>query len=486
MNKTRPLIIALMSLLGGCAAQGSFAPAPEPVTPPSYRNAPAEVPNTLQANWWRIYQDPVLNHLVETVQERNPYTEVALLRVAEAQAGVQATSADLLPNVGFGASADKSHTSVNTPLGKLLGGRTIAGKTYKLGVSASWQLDLWGRVAQAVEAAKAQAGAAEAVKRQIALVLASEVAVAYWQFRAADADHALLTKIRDERAEAVRLGSLRLEAGLGTEQDWLDAKVELAKVEAEMSEVRVKRAMAEQELATLMVEPVKDFRVPSDPAYRLPAIPQVAPGLPAVILARRPDLMESTQNIRALLAVERIAETAFYPSISLTGAYGFASSQLKSAVNHSSREFSIGPLALYLPLFDAGRNQANLDAARSRYRQAVDVHQVSVLIALREVDDALVQVEAANEQMRTLGLSLAASQRASAVAKARFEYGQNTYQKVASARASALAVERSLVRSQSEGLLATVRLVAALGGGWEGVEVKDGAKPAKDVVARSE
>ena len=470
MSKTMinklPVLIGLAALLGGCALD-PFAPAPAPEAPPSYRNASAAVPGNLHRQWWQIYRDPVLDHLVETVLQRNPYTEFGELHVAEARAGVDAAAAERLPHLGFGAAVDESHTSVNTPLGQLLGNRTIAGKTYQGGLSASWQIDLWGRIAQAVEVAKAQQGAAEATRRSVELILASEVAVTYWQFRAAEADQRLLEQLRVQRAEALRLIGLRLEAGLATEHELIKARVKLAEVATEIQAAQAKRLMAEQELATLMVEPVKDFRVASSPDYALPAIPQIAPGLPAALLARRPDLMSSTQGLRALLAQEKIAETAFYPSISLTSAYGFASEELDGLTEHGSRQFSIGPLALYLPIFDAGRNRANLAAARARYRQAVNVHKVTLLIALREVDDALVQIQAARTQTAELDTARQATRRGAQVAEARYAQGQNNYLRVTRAHVEDLKVHRQLLQHQSEGLLATVRLVEALGGGWD-------------------
>jgi len=479
MIKKLPLMIGLAALLGGCAI-GDFEPLPEPETPPSYRNAAAEVPSSLERNWWRIYRDPVLERLVESVLERNPYTEFGEQHVAEAQAGVDAAAADLLPNLGFGAGLDKSHSSVNTPLGELLGNRTIAGKTYRAGVSASWQLDLWGRIAQAVEVARAQQGMAEATRRSVEVILASEVAVAYWQFRAAEADQRLLRQLHEQHAERLRLLGLRLGAGLATDQQLIEARVALAEVAADIEAADVKRLMAEQELAILMVEPVKDFRVATTADYALPAIPQIAPGLPAVVLSRRPDLMSSAQELRALLALERIAETAFYPSISLTGAYGFASSELQTLTDHGSREYALGPLALYLPIFDAGRNRANLKAAQSRYRQAANVHKVNVLIALREVDDALVQIQAARKQTEVLGGAVDASQRGTRVAEARYAQGQSNYLEVIDARVEALEVERKRQQRHSEGLLATVHLVEALGGGWDGAGAPQPALASSD------
>ncbi|MFC0711127.1 efflux transporter outer membrane subunit [Azorhizophilus paspali] len=465
MNDRLSFLLGLAILLQGCSIE-PFVPAADPAFPSSYRNASPDEPNNVDVRWWRVYRDPVLDHLVESVLERNPYTRFGELHVAEGHANVLGARADLLPNMNFGASRDESHTSTNTPLGELLQQGTIAGQSNRITSNTTWQIDLWGRIAQSVELAKAKLGVAEATRRSVALVLVREVAVAYWQFRAAEADHSLLEQIRAERQEAVRLIGMRLDIGLNTEQDLIEAKVRLARVEAEMHEAAVKRDMNEQELAILMVVDVKDFRVPSPVEYALPDIPEVAPGLPAIVLARRPDLMDSSERLRALIAQERIAETAFYPSISLTSRYGFASQDLSDIAKHSSREFSFVPISLSLPIFDAGRNRANLEAARLRYQQQVNVHKVNILIALRQVDDALSQVRAARERLRILDEALTASQRRANVAEARYAVGQNNYVEVNQARDGALSLQRKLVRSRIDGLMATTMLMEALGGGW--------------------
>ncbi|TKD33084.1 efflux transporter outer membrane subunit [Azotobacter chroococcum] len=465
MNNRLPLLLGLAVALQGCSIE-PFVLAPDPELPSSYRKASPDEPNNVDVRWWRVYRDPVLDYLVEGVLERNPYTQFGKLHVAEGQAGVLSTRADLFPNLNFGASRDESHTSTNTPLGELLQQGTIAGQSNRITTNTAWQIDLWGRIAQSVELAKAKLGVAEATRRSVALVLAREVAVAYWQFRAAEADYALLEQIRAERAEAVRLIGMRLDTGLNTEQDLLEAKVRLARVEAEMHEAVVKRDMNEQELAILMVVDVKDFRVPSPPEYALPEIPTVAPGLPAIILSRRPDLMDSSERLRALIAQERIAETAFYPSISLTSRYGFASQDLSDLTKHASREFSFVPISLNLPIFDAGRNRANLEAARLRYQQHVNVHKVNILIALRQVDDGLTQVQAARERLSILDEALEASQRRADVAAARYAVGQSNYLEVTRAQDNSLSLQRRQVRSRIDGLMASTMLMEALGGGW--------------------
>lgn len=464
------LLAGLAAFLAGCASGPPFTPAPDPIAPAQYKNAGPEAESNVVRKWWLLYEDPLLSELIETTLRDNPYSDVGLMRVAQARALVQAAAADGLLQSKAEASAKNSRSSVTTPLGKLLGGRSISGDEFSAGIGASWQIDLWKRVAHAVEAAEARVGMAQTAVRNVELVLATEVAVAYWQYRGADADLALLTKIRERRAEAVNLQVRRVEADLGDEFALARARIELGNVDADIFEARKKRSLAEQELATLVVKPLREFAVPADPAYRLPAIPAITPGLPSIILARRPDLTESSQGIRELLAQEAIAETAFYPTIGLTGNFGFASEQLKDFLQSGSRQFSVGPLALSLPIFDGGRNQANLDLARARYREAVNMHQSKLLIALREVDDALVEIQASRDRMQVRDDTLRTSRRLVALARSRYEVGTANYLDVTTAESEALAVERKATGHRIDGLLATVRLVAALGGGWAPLE----------------
>jgi multidrug efflux system outer membrane protein len=459
------LSAALPALLAACAPSTPFVPATPPQAPPQYKNAAAAESN-LTRKWWLVYDDPLLTELVETTLRDNPYTEIGLMRVAQARALVHAAAADGRVQVKAETSVKNSHSSQTTPLGKLLGGQSISGNEFAVGIGGGWQIDLWNRVANAIEAAKARADAAEIFARNVELVLSMEVAVTYWRYRGADAELALLGKMRARRAEAVELLMRRLEAGVGDERLLTRAYVELGNAEADIVEATKRRTLMEQELATLAVKPLKDFAVPPDPAYRMPAIPAVAPGVPALILARRPDLAETSQTIRELLAQQAIAETAFYPTIALTGNFGFASEQLADLLRSDSRQFSIGPLALSLPILDGGRNEANLEAARARYREAVNVHRSKLLIALREVDDALTEVQAARDQMRVRTETLRAAQRLVALARSRYEEGDASYIDVAWMENEALSVERDMTRNQVEGLLATVRLITALGGGW--------------------
>jgi multidrug efflux system outer membrane protein len=201
-------------------------------------------------------------------------------------------------------------------------------------------------------------------------------------------------------------------------------------------------------------------------AAALPAPPAIPAGLPASLLAHRPDLAASVASLRAANANVGVAEAAFYPSVSLTGNFGFASESLGDISKGSSRAFSFGPLALSLPLFDGGRNQSNLTAAKARYEEAVANHEGRLLTALREVEDALSDVQQRSQQGKVQSTSREAASRAYDVARARYERGISTYLDVTDAQRSALAADRAAVQIDTQRLLATVSVARALGGGW--------------------
>jgi multidrug efflux system outer membrane protein len=349
----------------------------------------------------------------------------------------------------------------------VLGHNTISGNKYTAGFDAAWQVDLWNRVAHAVEAANAGVEAEKAYTRMVDQVLSWEVAVNYWHFRLAESEVALLTRIRDRRAEAVSVLTHRFEHGLSSELEPARPRLDLNNTEADIEDARRRMSLAEHELATLAVKPVKDFVLPRDPAYRLPEIPAISAGLPASILARRPDLAESAQNLRALLAQKEIADTAFYPSISLTGNFGFASMDLRNLTNNDSRQFSLGPIAISLPILDGGRIRASQKIADARYLAAVNEHKVKLLIALREVDDALGDVESYRRQAGLLQSSLKSARQVARMAGARYEKGAVNYLEVAIAERDLSNAELKVARNRLQGLLASTQLVYALGGGWQ-------------------
>ncbi len=466
MMKQSMTCAALALLLAACADVTVTAPAPDELVPPSYKGASPRSVNNVPRQWWHLFNDAQLTELVETVLRDNPYTQVAQHRLAAARAQVQLANADRQPQMSGSAGFSNGRTSANTPLGKALGFNSIGGNKYTVGVDAAWQPDLWGRVARAMDAARAGVESEKAFGRLVEQTLSWETAVTYWQYRLAESEFEWLSQIRRRRQEAVGVLAGRFDAGLASEIDLARARLELSHAEADVEDARKRMSEAEHELATLTVKPVAGFSVRRDAPYRLPEVPVIEAGLPASILRQRPDLAQSAQAIRGLLAQKEIADSAFYPSISLTGNFGFASMGLRNITSPDSRQYSIGPIAITLPLLDAGRIRASQKIAEARYLEAVNLHKVQLLIALREVDDALTGVQAYRAQLGPLQAAVESARQVSRMAAARYDKGAVNYLEVAHAERDALTAELKARRHHLKGLLAATQLVYALGGGW--------------------
>jgi multidrug efflux system outer membrane protein len=467
--------IALAGLAGlaalavaGCAAVGPDFVAPHNGDGDAYRHraaaqgAPAV---RLSQQWWRVFGDSELDSLEHAALAANPGIKGAAQRLLQAQAQAGSVRASSGPAVSLGVSAANARTSANTSQALALGGRSIEGNAYSAGAAMSYELDLWGRVRRLVEASDSQAQVAELERDSVMLLLSAQVAQAYWQLRGLDAEMAILNDALATRRETEQLLAARLEAGLSGELDGARARVERANAEADLHEAKRQRNLFEHSLATLTgVAPSKlSLSVSAD---SLPLAPVIPAGLPASLLAQRPDLAASVATLRAQNAGIGVAEAAFYPSLQLTGNLGYASEGLRDLAQGASRQFSIGPLALSLPLFDGGRNRANLAVARARYQEALANHEGKLLNALREVEDALSDLEQRQQQGEAQAQSQQAATRALLVAQARYERGLSNYLDVTDAQRSKLSADRAAAKIRTERLLATVALARALGAGW--------------------
>jgi outer membrane protein, multidrug efflux system len=366
--------------------------------------------------------------------------------------------------VNVGTSVANSRSSAQTSQSLAMGGRAIEGNNFTVGASLSYELDLWGRVRRVVEAADAQALAAQDDRDGVILLLSAQVAQAYWQLRGLDVERAILDNALATRRESQQLIEARFNAGLSNELDVSRARIERANAEADLHEVQRQRNSLEHALAVLVGVSPSAPLVPAGAA--LPAPPSIPVGLPASLLSQRPDLAGSVAQLRAANAQIGVAEGAFYPSVSLTGNFGYASESLSNLAGGSARQFSIGPLALSLPLFDGGRNKANLAIAKARYDEALANHEGRLLTALREVEDALSDVKQRQLQADVQVQAQQAAARAHEVAKARYERGVSSYLDVTDAQRSALAADRAAAQIRTQRLLATVAVARALGAGW--------------------
>jgi len=467
MFKPLATVIAIGALLAGCTTLGPDFKAPDAPAQSAFRHLDAGSDSArLPAAWWTVFHDATLDSLEARALRDNPGVQAAAQRLLQAQAQLGVVRAGQLPSVSLGAGVSNSRTSAETSQGLALGGRSIEGNNYSVGASLSYELDLWGRVRRVVEASDAQALAAQIDRDGVILLLSSQVASSYWQLRGLDAERAILEDALATRRESQQLVEARFNAGLSNELDVSRARIERANAEADLHEVQRQRNLVEHALATLVGStPSAPLLAAAD--VRLPQPPAIPVGLPASLVGQRPDLAASVAQLKAANAQIGVAEGAFYPALSLTGNFGYASQSLNDLTSGGARQFSAGPLALSLPIFDGGRNRANLALARARYDEAVANHQTTLLTALREVEDALSDLQQRQKQGDVQAQSQEAAARALLVAQARYERGVSTYLDVTDAQRSTLAADRAAAQIRTQRLLATVAVARALGGGWE-------------------
>lgn len=463
----KPLILCALLALSGCTTIGADFVEPHGASAPAWRNA-ATAPDSarLPAQWWTVYQDSTLNALEERAVRDNPGVKASAQRLLQAQAQLSTLRAAQGPSVNLGTSVANTRSSQYTAQALALGGRTIEGDNFTVGASLSYELDLWGRVKRVVESADAQALATQHERDGVVQLLSAQVATTYWQLRGMDAEMAILKQALAARGEALQVVEARFNGGLTNELDVARARVERANAEADLHEVQRQRNLLENGLAVLTGVAPSAPLIASLNSTTLPEPPAIPVGLPASLLGQRPDLAASVAGLRAANANVAVAEGAFYPSLSLTSNFGFASESLSNLAKGGARQFSIGPLALSLPLFDGGRNKANLALSKARYGEALANHEARLLTALREVEDALSDVKQRQKQGEVQAVSQQAAARAVLVAQARYERGLSSYLDVTDAQRSSLAADRNTAQIRTQRLLASVAVARALGAGW--------------------
>ena len=453
------IAVSGFALTAGCAL-GPRYERPTVVTPPTWKESePAATATALSSDWWTIFNDAGLNALESQALAANKDLQRAAARVAEARALARLSEAELYPNV----SADATHARFRTSVNRVGGtGATANDRAAQLGLG--YELDFWGRVRSAANAARADAAAVAGDLAVAQLILTSDLAGHYFQLRSLDAERAIIEATIALRRDAVRLQETRNQAGLINEADVTRARTELANVEAELHAVTRSRARLEHALAVLCGQPPSGFAVA---ARETPfALPQIPAGLPSTLLQRRPDLAAAEARLQAAGARIAVAKADFFPRFSLTGAAGFASTELNSLLKGDSRAWSFGP-GLHLPLFDGGSNRANLAAAEARYDQSIAAYRQSVLAAFRDVEDSLSDLGTLAAQSEAIDRAILAARDTAAIASERYQKGLSNYLDVVDAQRAALQSERTGTQLRSQRFLATVQLTRALGGGWE-------------------
>lgn len=459
--RATPLLAAL--LLAGC----SSTPLPlEPKTQELPAAWPQGTAAAMNADWWNNLGDPRLGPLVEEALRANTDIRGALQRVAQARAQVGITDADRGLQLGVEASATRARASQST--GQVPAGASPYGTSLGVGLQVAYEVDLWGRYAQATRAARSDLAATEADRAAVQLTVAAETARLYFALVALDAQAAISRQAIAQQREALGLQERRAQAGVISDFELKQIRAEIATLEADLPNIVQQRDRAQTALAVLLGRSPKDIFTrtvePGTPA--MPAATVVPAGLPSELLLRRPDLVRAQYQLAAADARVDVARTAGYPSLSLTGSAGSLSPRASDLFNGSSFVWSIG-VAVAQTILDGGRRQATTDYARATRELALVQWEASVARAFGEVKDAI------NGQTNSAAAAKAQRDRMTALrdvrelARLRFDNGIASQIDLLDADRQLLAAQSALVAAEQAQRNAVVDLYRALGGGWK-------------------
>lgn len=451
-----PLVAALA--LAGCASTTDIATG---VTAPAQfkeqgTRAATAAPVQAAGDWWRAFNDPALDAVVERAAAGNTGIQQAAARLAEARALARTVDADRSVQVGLGAGASRQagidRNFSNRPSTLL-----------NAGASISYELDLFGKLSGASNAAKLDAQSRESLLQSARLLVQAETAQTYLSLRALDAERALVREQVAAYGDTLRLTERRVRAGDLAELDMARVQTELAATESEALALDRQRALLEHALAVLTGEVASGFGLAqAEWSTALPAIPA---GVPSTVLERRPDVVAAQKTVQAAQARVGAAEAAWFPTIALTGGGGFASPELGDLFKWSARSWGIGAL-MSLPILDGGRREAGVQGANAQLDGALASYREQVLVAFREVEDQLASLRLLQEQSEVQARAVASAQRATVLSDSRYRNGYVSQLDLLDARRSELRNRRQALQVKSAQYQATVGLIRALGGGW--------------------
>lgn len=454
--------------LGGCSTAPVYKRPDAPV-PAAYKETgvwqtakPSDWMD--RGEWWKFYGDPTIDKLVARLDASNADLAEAVAHFDQATAFVQEARAGLFPTVGLGATATNNRQSDNRPLRSA--GQPSEYNDRSLGITASYELDLWGRVRNQVAAGKAGAKAAAEEFESIRLSLRAELVNDYIALRGLDVQSKLMSDVVESYSKAFDLTMSRFQGGITSALDVARAKAQLDSAKAQISAIAAGRAVYEHAIATLVGEPASSFSIRVDPAVGLNIkMPNIPVGVPAALLQRRPDISAAERRVEEANARIGVAKAAFFPTVMLNGGMGLESTGDANWLTAPNLFWMIGPTAL-LTIFDANRREAVVKQGQAVFDAAGAKYRSTILHAFQEVEDHLALLrELSNESVDTEA-AVQDTRKTLEIAMTRYREGAASYLEVATAQTAALQVELEGQNLRYRILQTTVNLVRALGGGW--------------------
>jgi NodT family efflux transporter outer membrane factor (OMF) lipoprotein len=471
-SRAQSIAFALALLFGvwlaGCTVGPNYSPAPAPVSPTFKELKGWKVATPSDAldrgDWWALYRDPTLGLLLRQVEISNQTVAAQAAAYEQARALIREAQAGLFPTLTANYSGTRTRTGPKATSGSGgASGTTRYSTLFIAQLAGSWDLDVWGKVRRQIEANTSAAQASDADLANVKLSAQAQLAIAYFELRAADSLRDLLRRTITEYRHTLEITRNQYNAGLVSQADVVTAETQLLNAEAQFINVGVQRAQFEHAIAVLIGRPPAELTV--GPHLLLGSIPRIPVSVPSTLLERRPDIAAAERTMEQENALIGVAEAAFYPDITLSGILQWAGSNpLPLSVAHEV--WSLGAAAAQ-PLFDGGLRSAELDAARAVYWQSVANYRQTVLTAFQQVEDELAAIHILTQQLAVERQAVRAARQAVDVYLNQYRAGTVAFTTVVTAEAILLADEEAELTVRENLFIASVTLIEALGGRWD-------------------
>jgi NodT family efflux transporter outer membrane factor (OMF) lipoprotein len=492
MREIRIILVAACTLMLHACAVGPDYRRPAVETPERYKEnagdvaeaapagnlagaaptgAPAAAQSSSSAQWWTLFNDPVLDDLERQVNVSNQNLASSEAAYRQALAVVSEQRASFFPTVSVDAGVTRSggrgRSRTGTTVGS--GGTTVTNTTgsqiYQAGASAGWELDLWGRLRRALENAHALADASAADLEFAKLSIQGQLATAYLQLREADAEERLLADTVSAYQRSFQITQNRYNAGAVAKTDVLQAQTQLANAQDQLAALVLQRAQLEHAIAALVGRPASDFSIAALESWQT-TFPEIPAGVPSTLLQRRPDIASAERRVAAANASIGIEEAAYFPSLTLTGAYDFISTSAGALFRGANESHSAG-VSLSEALFNGGATRARVAGARASYDRAVADYRQSVLTAFQDVEDQLAASRVLAQEYEFRRQASEAADETERIAMNQYRAGTISYTDVVVTQTAALSARRALAAIALDRQTTAIALITALGGRWD-------------------
>ena len=466
-----------IALLSGCAVGPDYHK-PEVTTPAQFKDAegwtqarPSDA--IARGAWWEIYGDSQLNGLVETLNTSNQTVAQYEAQYRQARALVRSARGAFIPTVDLTTSKNRSSQGTGSSSSSLSSSSSGIRDTYNAQLGVSWEADIWGKLRRGLEADTASAQASLADLASMQLSLQSELVQNYLQLRVIDEQKRLLESTVEAYQRSLTLTQNQYRSGISARDAIAQAQTQLKSTQADLIDLAWQRAQYENAIAVLMGKAPSEFSL--EPTQSIPALPQIPGSVPSQLLERRPDIAAAERSVMQANANIGVAKAAYYPDFTLSLSGGYSSSTYSNWLTLPNRFWSVGP-QLAMTLFDGGQRSAEVDRTEAVYDQTVAQYRQAVLNGFQEVENYRVQLKVYADEAVVRAEALDSARESLRLTSNQYKAGLIGYLDVVNVQTTALSNERSVLTLLQSRLVASVQLIAALGGGWDagpGLQLKD-------------